>query len=177
MTMTRILVLLALLFPVVAAADDLVVTGTMVGQPPAPDSHAVSATLPNGDTHTIHDAKAITVDGQPVAPLLDQLADLRAKHAELKDAKDKDARTLLWAALIAGVLKALLSLVNRIWSKPKKWTAWGALGLSVPIALLSHFAAGNGWFDSLLFAGAGPGAIAIHELLKLFGKKQEPAVA
>jgi hypothetical protein len=129
-------------------------------------THVVTATMPSGDTHTIHDASKVTLDGQPV---LEQLADLQAKYEALKAARGAgpDAMMLAWAALLAGVLKVLLSVMGRLWPKPKKWTAWVAMALAVPIALLSHFAAGHSWLESLIVAGGGPGAVIVHELMKL----------
>lgn len=112
------------------------------------------------------------------APMLEQLRDLQAKYQALKDSKDKSAKMLLWAALIAAGLKMALSAVNALaGKKPKQWLALVALVLAVPIALLSHFAAGNSWFDSLIYAGAGPGAIVVHELVKIFTRKPAEASA
>jgi hypothetical protein len=53
----------------------------------------------------------------------------------------------------------------------KSWMPLVAMGLAVPIGLLSHFVAGHSWFDSVLVAGAGPGAVFVHELIKRFTKK------
>lgn len=109
----------------------------------------------------------------PVAPptLVDQLKELHAKYEALKSNNDKSAKMLLLAALIAAILKLALTGVNLLaGKKPTKWLAWIAMGLAVPIALLSYFAAGNSLFDSLVYAGAGPGAIVLHELLKVFAK-------
>lgn len=115
---------------------------------------------------------------EPVAPAdapdstIEQLRELQAKYKALKAAGDKDPKTLLWAAMLAAGLKALLSILNRFGGgKRKKWLAWIAMSLSVPIALLSHYAGGHSWFDSLIFAGAGPGAVIFHELMKVFDKK------
>jgi hypothetical protein len=105
--------------------------------------------------------------------LFEQLGELHAKYEALKANKDKSARMLLIAALLAAGLKLLLSGVSLLaGKKPKRWLSLVALGLAVPIALLSHYAAGNSWFDSLVYAGAGPGAIVVHELLKLFAKRE-----
>lgn len=110
--------------------------------------------------------------------LTQQLADLQAHYKALKANKDASAKMLLWAALLAAGLKLLLSGVNLLAGrKPTKWLAWIALGLAVPIALLSYYAAGNSLFESLVYAGSGPGAIVVHELLKLFAKKPAEATA
>jgi hypothetical protein len=109
---------------------------------------------------------------------LDQLRDLQAKYVALRAEKDKGAKMLLIAGAIAGGLKILLSVVNRVaGDKPKRWLALLALFLAVPIALLTHYAAGHGWVDSIIVAGGGPGAIVVHELMKLLGKKPATAVA
>ena len=104
----------------------------------------------------------------PAASPLDELGDLKAKYDALRAAqKDKSPTLLLWAAMIATGLKLLLSLFSKYVAKEtKSWTKWVALGAAVPIALLSYFAGGASLFDSLMLAGAGPGAIIVHELLK-----------
>lgn len=105
--------------------------------------------------------------GSQATPL-DDLADVKAKYDALRAAqKNKSATMLLWAAMLAAALKLLLSLFTKyVLKESKSWMKWVALGAAVPIALLSHFALGNSLFDSLVFAGAGPGAIIVHELLK-----------
>jgi len=45
----------------------------------------------------------------------------------------------------------------------------------VPIALLAHYAGGNGLLASIVVAGGGPGAILAHELLKLVSKSEATA--
>ncbi|HEX5064126.1 MAG TPA: hypothetical protein VFV99_32340 [Kofleriaceae bacterium] len=100
------------------------------------------------------------------ASTLDELSALKAKYEALKTAQP-DAKMLAWAALIAAALKLMLSLFNRyVFKETKTWTKWIALGAAVPIALLSYYALGNGLFASLVYAGAGPGAIIVHELLQ-----------
>lgn len=108
--------------------------------------------------------------------MMDELANLKEQYAKVRGEADKDAKMLLWAGLIAGILKLLLSIVTRVSaSKKTKWLGWVAMGLSVPIALFSHYALGNSVFDSLVYAGAGPGAIVIHELLKVvLPEKKQP---
>jgi hypothetical protein len=195
------------LFPAAAVAEPefkVDGAGTLTELRRVPGGHEVTVTAADGDAYAVANAVAVNVDGMPIllaqadtgsaAPaasttatsspttdptVLDELAKLRAQYAAIKAAKDADGKMLLWAALIAGVLKVLLSVINLIWRKPKKWLAWVAMGTAVPIALLSHYAAGNGWMDSLIVAGGGPGAILFNELLKLFAKAPtaEPAKA
>lgn len=162
--------------PVDAAPRELVVdAGPGVDGPgvvavtdaPAPAPAPVAPALAAAPT----DTTATPAPAPSIGDVLGQLGDLKAQYDALKANKDKSLTTLLWVGLIAALLKVLLSAMNAIWPSPKKWTAWIALGLAAPIALLSHFAAGHTWVDSAVFALAGPGAIAIHELLKLFAKK------
>lgn len=110
-------------------------------------------------------------------PPIDTMAGLKARYDELRASynalKDSDGspRKLALAALMALVLKFLLDAANRVAEdRWKKQLAWAALGLAVPIALLSKYAGGVGWFDALVYAGAGPGAIVVHELLARFRK-------
>jgi hypothetical protein len=126
------------------------------------------------------DAQVLVDAGQsaastPTPDVFTELSTLKQAYSALKDAKDPSAKPLLWASLIAIALRTLLALANAIWTKPKKWLAWVALGLAVPIALLSHYAAGHGWMAALIVAGGGPGAILVNEVLKLAAKK--PVVA
>lgn len=123
---------------------------------------------------------AVSPAPAPASPptIVDQLKDLQARYMALKANSDKSAKLLLYAALLAAGLKLLLSGVNLLAGrKPTKWLAWIALGLAVPIALLSYYAAGNSLFESLVYAGSGPGAIVVHELLKLFAKKPAEVTA
>ena len=108
---------------------------------------------------------------EPPADPLTELAALKAAYLALKANADPSLKPLLWAGLIAVVLRSLLAVANAIWSKPKKWLAWTAIIAAVPIALLSHYAGGHGWMAALIVAGGGPGAILFNEILKLFVKK------
>lgn len=112
----------------------------------------------------------------PTAPepnVLHDLSKLRDAYEALKANKDKSAKTLLLVALLAIGLKVLLDIVNIVLARrPKKWLKWVAISLAVPIALLSHYALGFSLFDSLIWAGAGPGAVIVHELVKHFGKSK-----
>lgn len=112
--------------------------------------------------------------GTPPPPTSDPLTDLaalKAAYDALKANHDPALTTLLWAGLLSVGLKLGLSVFMRlVYKETKSWTRWVALGAAVPIALLSHYALGNGWFASLIYAGAGPGAIIVHELLAAVAK-------
>ncbi len=149
-------------------ASAIATGGMIVEQACADSGSAVVIPPPPADS---------TAQPAPVVSPLQQLKDLQAAYEALKSNKDKSARMLLWAAAIAAALKLLLSGINLLaGKKPKQWLALIALGLGVPIYLLSHFVAGHGWFDSILVAGAGPGAVFVHELIKFFTTKK-PAEA
>jgi hypothetical protein len=113
----------------------------------------------------------------PIDDARESYLDVVAKYEALKHETDSSARMLLWAALTAGVLKILLDAVKIVGKSEKlsRSMAWFALGLAVPIALLSRYAGGASWLDSVIFAGAGPGAIVVHELVSFFQGK--PATA
>jgi hypothetical protein len=127
------------------------------------------------DAQVLVDAGSASASSPTTPDVFTELSTLKQAYSALKDAKDPSAKPLLWASLIAIALRTLLALANAIWTKPKKWLAWVALGVAVPIALLSHYAAGHGWMAALIVAGGGPGAILVNEVLKLAAKK--PVVA
>jgi hypothetical protein len=106
----------------------------------------------------------------PIASPLDELAALKAKYEALKAAKSSGSKDLLWfayAGLAAAVIRMVLAMINaRRGDKPKSWAKWAALGLAVPLALLTHYAAGEGLWAAIVMAGAGPGAIVVNELIK-----------
>jgi hypothetical protein len=111
---------------------------------------------------------------EPTSPLV-ELQALKTAYEKLKANQDPSLKPLLWAGLLAVGLKTILSVLNAIWKKPKKWLAWTALIAAVPIALLAHYAGGNGLLASIVVAGGGPGAILVHELLKLVTEKKAEA--
>ncbi len=111
--------------------------------------------------------------------LVQAYRDLKARYNALKGTEGTERKFGI-AAFLAIILKYLLDfikLAHRVHSKPwfSKAMPWIAMGLSVPIALLSRYALGSGWFDALLYAGAGPGAIIVNELLKSFKSDNKPA--
>ena len=145
---------------------------------PAPDAGVVDS---SGSGSGAGSGSAVTPT--PTQVLLEearlQITDLRAKYDLLKNEKDPATRLLLYAGLMAAALKLLLDLVNYAArsAKLKSAMAWIAAGLAVPIALLSHYAAGASWFDSIVYAASGPGAVVVHELVSYFTSKQQPAPA
>lgn len=117
---------------------------------------------------------ATTAPTPTVETLSKAYSELKAKYEAAKSETDGGARKLLFAALLAAALKYALDGINFASKYTlSKQLAWVALGLAVPIALLSKYAGGAGWFDALLYAGAGPGAIVVHELIARF--KSRPA--
>lgn len=106
----------------------------------------------------------------PIGSPLDELAALKAKYEALRAARSGGSKDLLWfayAALAATVIRVLLAALAA-WrgSASRTWAKWTALGLAVPLALLTYYAAGAGLWAAIVMAGAGPGAIVVNELLK-----------
>ncbi len=138
----------------------------------APDAgSAVAADPANGVvTPAVQPAPALdTVDGAKQA-----YTDIKSKYEALKKSGgDGSPKKLAFAAFLAIVLKYLLDAVNVVSRRGlKKQLAWVALGLAVPIALLSKYAGGTGWFEALVYAGSGPGAVVVHELIARFKKSK-----
>lgn len=143
--------------------------GTVVIEPMVDAGTTTGHPYRDAGVPDLGDPRKAVVTAPPVDPgLLDQLTEVKAQYDALKAARAAgDPTILLWAGLIATVLKLLLSTFNRfVFAETKKWTKWLALGAAVPIALLSYYALGNGLFESLIYAGSGPGAIIVHELLQ-----------
>lgn len=99
---------------------------------------------------------------------------------EKKDAENV-ARMLAFAAILAVALKTLVSVL-RSWKgffTTDKQKAWLKIAMLV-IGFLAFFASNIGfgipWWQSIILAGGGPGAIMVHELMKLIpvltGKKK-----
>lgn len=161
-----------------------IVTGVNYASAEEPAHYVVDATEVSPSAHPYRDtliaqadtgSAAIATDTGPasVTPIgapLDELAALKAKYDALRAAKDSGSKDLLWfayAALVAAALRLLLAAINTYrGDKPKAWAKWTALGLAVPIALLTYYAAGAGLWAAVVMAGAGPGAIVVNELLK-----------
>lgn len=120
------------------------------------------------DTATAEKDKAVTEKG--VAKL----------EAEKKDAENV-ARMLAFAAILAILLKSLVSALQS-WKgffttdKQKAWLKIITLVVGFVAFLLSNIGFGIPWWQSMILAGGGPGAILVHELMKLIpvlmGKKK-----
>jgi hypothetical protein len=143
-------------------------------------------------------AQAAKCDGPP--ELCAQILDLRGKLEAQKALTDKDqgektaavkaaeqsqtdklAKAMAAAASIAVVLKLLLSGLKSWKSyfttdKGKAWLKITTLGIGFLAFLLTNFGMGLSWWQALIVAGGGPGAILVHELSRLIpvveGKKK-----
>lgn len=150
----------------IAQAD----TDSAAGLPATePTADAPATTAPAPDVGS-------AAEPAPIGSPLDELAAMKAKYEALKAAKGSGSKDLLWfayAALAAAAIRVLLAGIHT-WrgDKPKGWAKWAALGLAVPLALLTYYAAGAGLWPAIVMAGAGPGAIIVNELLK---RKAAPA--
>jgi uncharacterized Rmd1/YagE family protein len=101
-------------------------------------------------------------------------------EAEKKDAENV-ARMIAFAAVLAILLKALVSALQS-WKgffttdKQKAWLKIITLVVGFIAFLASNIGFGIPWWQSIILAGGGPGAIMVHELLKLIpvlmGKKK-----
>ncbi len=99
---------------------------------------------------------------------------------EKKDAENV-ARMLALAAVMAILLKSLVSALQA-WKgffttdKQKAWLKVITLVIGFVAFLLSNIGFGIPWWQSVILAGGGPGAILVHELMKLIpvllGKKK-----
>ena len=146
------------------------------------DDRVLLAQLDAGDGSAADPANGAPTPPVIALPPIESLDGLKARYDELREkyeaAKDANGtpRQLLFCAFGAACLKVLLDAANALAKhRWKQHLNWVALGLAVPIALLSRYAAGVGWFDAGLYALIGPGAIAANELLKRLRPK--PAVA
>ncbi len=111
----------------------------------------------------------------------EQTAEEKAKAAEQEvDA----AKAVGLAAMMAVFLKALLSALKGWKSffttdKGKAWLKIMTVVIGFAAFFLTNVGFGIPWWQSLIVAGGGPGAILVHELMKLFpvlmGNKPLPA--
>lgn len=88
----------------------------------------------------------------------------------ISDARDlRTGKFLAIATFLAALFKLLLSLLklSSDFFKSKVVPKVIALVLGLATYLFANLAMGVGWVDALILAGAGPGAIFLHELSKL----------
>jgi hypothetical protein len=111
--------------------------------------------------------------------LLAQLKALKESYDELR--LRQEAGSSIKPAVIGLLLSAtwiMLGVVRRM--RKEQWTDWGkawipwvAVGLGVAVAFLERYALGGTWTSALVY-GAGPAlAPVIHELTKLFTKREK----
>ena len=89
---------------------------------------------------------------------------------------DKAAMFMAISAIIATVLKILLSLLKLTGAsifKNKYFLKIAPLALGFLIYLFADFAAGVTWYDAIIVAAGGPGAILFNELWKLLPVLQD----
>lgn len=127
------------------------------------------------DTATAEKDKAVTEKDKAVTE-----KGVAKLEAEKKDAENV-ARMLAFAAILAILLKSLVSALQS-WKgffttdKQKAWLKIITLVVGFVAFLLSNIGFGIPWWQSMILAGGGPGAILVHELMKLIpvlmGKKK-----
>lgn len=94
------------------------------------------------------------------------------KLAKEKREQDTTMKLIATAGIMAAVLKALLTALSgwKDYFKTVKGKAWlRAITLVVGFLafILTNIGFGIPWWQSLIVAGGGPGAILVHELMKL----------
>lgn len=131
---------------------------------------------------TIYAAKADDCQGPP--EMCQQISDLQGQVEELKssnttmsasptvDVSDKMAKAIAAAGALAILLKMLMSVLKS-WKgrvhtdRDKAIIRAATLGISVLTFLATNVGAGLPWWQALVISGGGPGAIAVHEIMKL----------
>lgn len=113
----------------------------------------------------------------PVTDLLETVGEVPGAIDGIKEAKgDKTAMFMAVCVLIGIILKILLSLLKLTGAaifKNKTFLKVAPLVIGLLIFLVSHFAAGTTWYDALILAAGGPGAILFHEVWKLLPVAQD----
>tara|TARA_Y100000310_G_C20549480_1_gene747295 strand:+ start:79 stop:585 length:507 start_codon:yes stop_codon:yes gene_type:complete len=108
--------------------------------------------------------------------VIEDVGDLVAGIEAVKAAKgDKTAMFLAIMGLISAVLKLALDAVRK-WGgvlTGKKGVRIACLVAGAVIFVTSYLAAGAEWYNALLLALAGPGAILVNELTKLIQTSKE----
>lgn len=129
--------------------------------PPEPDDHPNARALGNPDA-------------PPPSPVEVAAAGKEAIDAVVSATKAEDgSRVLAWMGGVSAILWFLIALARRVGDR---FLSGNAIRLATifggaAAALLGHLAAGMNWIEVVQVFMAGPGAIAIHELLKLLTPK------
>ena len=99
-------------------------------------------------------------------------ASAQKSNNDTNDTDSKMAEAMASAAVLATILKTLMSYLRNY--KGYFTTDKGKAGIRISLVLvgLAAFAATNvgfgmTWWQAIIVAGGGPGAIALHELMKL----------
>lgn len=131
---------------------------------------------------TIYAAKADDCQGPPemcqqINDLQGQVEDLKSSNTAMKanpedDISDKMAKAIAAAGALALFLKMLMSVLKS-WKgrvhtdRDKALIRAATLIVSVLTFLATNVGAGLPWWQALVISGGGPGAIALHEIMKL----------
>lgn len=137
----------------------------------AQDAPAVTALDTNLDN--VPTGKEVAADFKDV---VDAVLDTKVS----KDAAEEGVtRAMAIAAVIATLLKLLLSFlklfaVHTKIFKSKNTPRLIALGVGTAAFLAANIGAGVTWWEALIIAGGGPGAVLLHEFLKMVPERVDP---
>ena len=135
------------------------------------DSAGEPATPAGVDTSDLMDPDAAV----ETEDLVEGVEGIEANIKAIQDAESQTAKALAIMALIATVLKLLLDGLRRYGQVllGKKEVRIACLVAGAVIFLLSYLATGTEWFNAVLLALGGPGAILVTELTKLAKTTEE----
>jgi len=111
-----------------------------------------------------------------VGEIIENVGELPGAIEAIKQSEDKTVRAMAVCGLIAIILKIVLSVFKLIPAaifKNKIFLKIFPLGVGLAVFLLTSFAAGEEWYNALLMAAGGPGAILFHEIWKLVPVAQD----
>lgn len=106
----------------------------------------------------------------PIGDIMENVGEFPGAIDAIKNTEDKTAKAMAICGLIAIILKIVLSVFKLIPAaifKNKTFLKVFPLGVGLAIFLVSAFAAGEPWYNALIMAAGGPGAILFHEVWKL----------
>lgn len=137
-----------------------------LGAQDASAKEAPAVTALDTDLDNVPTGKEVAVDFKDV---VDAVLDTKVSEDA---AKEGVTRAMAIAMAIAALLKLLLSFVKLFASatavfKNKNTPRLIALGVGAAAFLASTIGAGVPWWEALIIAGGGPGAVLLHEMLKL----------